>query len=110
MTFGPFLLKKAYVDGDSFVIELADSNGVVRYRPKRFVSFSRHSELYSKAKRLEGSFVTTETSNPEKNSPEQWWIDINAYPSEGQQLDSGPRSGIGVKTYGRAGALHRKLQ
>lgn len=97
MTFGPFLLKKAYVDGDSFVIELADSNGVVRYRPKRFVSFSRHSELYSKAKRLEGSFVTTETSNPEKNSPEQWWIDINAYPSEGQQLDSGPRSGIGVR-------------
>ena len=66
-------------------------------QPKRFVSFSRHSELYSKAKRLEGSFVTTETSNPEKNSPEQWWIDINAYPSEGQQLDSGPRSGIGVR-------------
>lgn len=97
MTFGPFLLKKAHVDGESFVLELADSNGVVRYRPKRFVGYSRHSELYAKAKRLEGSFVTTETSNPAKNSPKQWWIELNAYPSEREQLDSGPRPGIGVR-------------
>lgn len=96
MTFGPFILKKAYVDGVNFVLELADSNGVVRYRPKRFVSYSRHSELYAKAKQLEGSFVTTETSDPVKNSPKQWWIDVNAYRSEGEQLDRGSRSGLGV--------------
>lgn len=97
MTFGPFILKNSYIDGASFVLELADSNGVVRYRPKRFVSYSGHSELYAKAKRLEGSLVTTETSNPTKNSPEKWWIELNAYPTEKRQLDRGSLSETGVK-------------
>ena len=79
MPFGPYILKKSYIEGASFVLELADSEGNVRYRPRRFVSFSRHEFMYAKAKRLEGRLVTTETSNPHKNPPEQWWVDVNEF-------------------------------
>lgn len=79
MPFGPYVLKKSYIEGSSFVLELADGEGNVRYRPRRFVSFTRHEFMFAKAKRLEGKLVTTETSNPHKNPPEQWWIDVNEF-------------------------------
>ncbi|MDP2095522.1 MAG: AAA family ATPase, partial [Hydrogenophaga sp.] len=96
MTFGPYKLKKSYIRGQYLFIELADSNGVVRYRPKRRVDFDGHSDVHAKAGRLEGCLVTTETSNLAKNPPEEWWIDVNAYPSDREQLDRGSLSGIGV--------------
>ncbi len=82
MTFGPFTLKNSFVNGGIFVLELADETGVVRHRPKRYVSFSGHSIVFAKAKKLEGMRVTTRTSNPIKNPPEDWWIDVDAYKSE----------------------------
>lgn len=63
-------------------MELADETGVVRHRPKRYVSFSGHSIVFAKAKKLEGMRVTTRTSNSIKNPPEDWWIDVDAYKSE----------------------------
>jgi UvrD/REP helicase N-terminal domain/UvrD-like helicase C-terminal domain len=79
MPFGPYFLKKSFIDDDCFILELADSDGIVRYRPRRFVSFSRHELMLAKAKRLEGKLVVTETSNPQKNPPEKWWVDVNEY-------------------------------
>ena len=57
--------------------ELADSEITVRYRPKRFVSFSRHQIVYAKAK----SFKVDDHNgdvNPEE-PPEHWWVDVNEY-------------------------------
>lgn len=63
---------------------MADKDGNILYRPKRYVvfrgqPFRGHQEVYNKAQRLKGQLVTTKTANPAKNSPEQWWIDINPH-------------------------------
>jgi len=63
MTFGPFILKNSYIDEDVFVLELADKEGNILYRPKRFVAFSGHQDVYNKAQRLKGQLVTTKTAN-----------------------------------------------
>ncbi|MEI7590333.1 MAG: UvrD-helicase domain-containing protein [Deltaproteobacteria bacterium] len=87
MSFGPFTLKNSYIQDGNFILELADSEGIVRFRPKRFVSFSRHQIVYAKAKQLQGHLVTTETSNPSKNPPEQWWIDVKEYHAAPNTVD-----------------------
>ena len=79
MSFGPFILKDAYICGGIFILDLADTEGTVRHSPGRFVHYSNHDQLFSKALKLKGKLITTETSNPSKNSPEKWWIDINEY-------------------------------
>lgn len=79
MSFGPYKLKNSYISGSCFILELADADGNVLHRPKRFVSFSGHDRVYRKAKQLEGRLVTTQTSNPRKNPPEDWWIDVDAH-------------------------------
>lgn len=87
MPFGPFTLQNSYIQDGNFILELADSEGIVRYRPKRFVSFSRHQIVYAKAKKLQNQLVTTETSNPSRNPPEQWWIDVNEYRAATNAVD-----------------------
>lgn len=79
MSFGPFILRDSYVQDGVFILELADDDGNVKYRPGRFIHYSQHDRLYIKAQKLKGKLVTTETVNPTKNSPQKWWIDINEY-------------------------------
>ena len=88
MPFGPFFLNRAYIDGSVAVLELMDKEAGLTYRPKRYVSYSGHIQIFAKAKALEGRLVTTLTSNPAKNRPEDWWIDLDEYLS-----DPGSRSG-----------------
>ena len=82
MTFGPFILKNSYISGSCFILELADADGKVLHRPKRFVSFSGHDRVLRKAKQFEGRLVTTQTSNPKRNPPEDWWIDVDVHGDE----------------------------
>lgn len=91
MTFGPYKLKNSYISGSCFILELADADGNVLYRPKRFVSFSGHDRVYRKAKQLEGHFVTTQTSNPRKNPPEDWWIDVDAHGDGSKEIEAPSR-------------------
>jgi hypothetical protein len=46
------------------VLELIDKEEGLTYRPKRYVSYSGHIQVFAKAKALEGRLVTTLTSNP----------------------------------------------
>jgi len=87
MSFGPFTLQNSYLQDGNFILELADSEGIVRFRPKRFESFSHHQIVYAKAKKLQGRLVTTETSNPSRNPPEDWWIDVNEYRTATNAVD-----------------------
>lgn len=87
MSFGPFTLKNSFLQDGNFILELADSEGIVRFKPKRFVSFNRHQIVYAKAKKLEGQLVTTETSNPSRNPPEEWWVDVNEYSPTTNNVD-----------------------
>jgi len=89
------LLKNSFIEDGCFILELEDSEGIVRYLPRRFVSFSRHELMLAKAKRLEGKLVVTETSNPHKNPPEKWWIDVNEY--RGGAVPSIASSSVGTK-------------
>lgn len=82
MPFGPFFLNRAYVDGSVAVLELIDKEVGLTYRPKRYVSYSGHIQVFAKAKALEGRLVTTLTSNPAINRPEDWWIDVYEYLTE----------------------------
>lgn len=92
MTFGPFILKTSYISGSCFILELADADGKVLHRPKRFVLFSGHERVFRKARQLEGRLVTTQTSNPKKNPPEDWWIDVDAHGEDDRAIDSASKS------------------
>ena len=100
MTFGPFLLKSVEVTDDSLVLLLAEVNGNVLYRPKRFLSFAYSAEFRAHAEKLVGKMVTTETANEFKNSPKEWWKSVSAY----VPTDSNPKP----KSDGAIGFIARR--
>ena len=82
MTFGPFMLKSVEIHGDNLVLNLADLNGNVVHRPKRKLRYRNAEEARSHAESLTGGLVTTETVDPIKWSPEEWWESVSKYTNE----------------------------
>lgn len=93
MPFGPYLLKDVLVEGDSLVLELADAAGRVLYRPKRKLRYSHSDDARTHARRLVGSMVTTETYDPSRYSPTEWWLSVTAHHGTGST--SGSSNGNG---------------
>lgn len=79
MTFGPFTLKSVEIHGDSLVLNLADSNGVVLYRPKRKLRYGQSEEAKRHAEALTGGLVTTETFDPIKWPSKDWWLSVTKF-------------------------------
>lgn len=79
MTFGPYKLRKAYIEGSALILDLEDENGQVIHRPRRLMSYFGHEMIFKKAKLLEGRLVITTTADSLKNPPKLWWIDVDAY-------------------------------
>jgi hypothetical protein len=103
VSFGPYKLVKVQPEGDSLVLHLGDEHGRVLYRPSRFLSFANTEATKRHATSLIGSMVVTETSNPAKNSPEQWWVSVRRHvqstveaPRERHKIIGPPGTG---KTY-----------
>ena len=72
MTFGPFTLKSVEIQGDNLVLNLADSNGVVLYHPKRKLRYGQSADAKRHAEALIGGLVTTETFDPIKWPAKEW--------------------------------------
>lgn len=79
MTFGPFILKDVRIMGDNLVLDLADSNGVVKHSPKRKLRYGQSTEAKRHAEGLKGGLVTTETFDPIKWPSKDWWLSVAAY-------------------------------
>lgn len=90
MTFGPYKLRKAYVEGAALILDLEDDSGEVVYKPRRLMSYFGHEMIFKKAKLLEGRLVITTTADSLKNPPKFWWIDVDEYidPSSQQSRDT----------------------
>lgn len=90
MAFGPYKLRKAYVEGAALILDLEDDSGEVIYKPRRLMSYFGHEMIFKKAKLLEGRLVITTTADSLKNSPKFWWIDVDEYidPSSQQSHDT----------------------
>ena len=86
MSFGPYKLVKAKIEGGALVLELADETGQVIFRPRRLSSYYGHDLILAKAKNLEGKLVITTTVDSQKNPPKFWWIDVDEY-QEGASND-----------------------
>ncbi len=87
MTFGPYKLRKAYVEGSALILDLEDDSGEVIYKPRRLMSYFGHEMIFKKAQLLEGQLVITTTADSLKNPPKFWWIDVDAYIDPSAQLD-----------------------
>lgn len=79
MTFGPFTLKSVEIQGDNLVLNLADSNGVVLYQPKRKLRYGQSADAKRHADSLVGRLVTTETFDPIKWPAKYWWLSVKAH-------------------------------
>jgi len=79
MTFGPYKLRKAYIEGAALILDLEDDSGNVIYKPRRLMSYFGHEMIFKKAKLLEGRLVITTTADSLKNPPKFWWIDVDEY-------------------------------
>lgn len=79
MTFGPFILKSVEIIGDNLVLNLADSNGIVLYRPKRKLRYGQSADAKRHAESLIGQLVTTETFDPFKWPAKDWWLSVKAH-------------------------------
>jgi RecA/RadA recombinase len=79
MTFGPFILKDVRIVGDNLVLDLADSNNVVKHSPKRKLRYGQSAEAKRHAEGLKGGLVTTETFDPIKWPSKDWWLSVAAY-------------------------------
>jgi len=79
MTFGPFTLKSVEIQGDNLVLNLADSNGVVLYHPKRKLRYGQSADAKRHAEALIGGLVTTETFDPIKWPAKEWWLSVKAH-------------------------------
>lgn len=79
MTFGPFTLKSVEIHGDNLVLNLADSNGVVLFRPKRKLRYGQSEEAKRHAEALTGALVTTETFDPIKWPSKDWWLSVTKF-------------------------------
>lgn len=79
MTFGPFILKDVRIVGDNLVLDLADSNGVVKHSPKRKLRYGQSAEAKRQAEGLKARLVTTETFDPIKWPSKDWWLSVAAY-------------------------------
>lgn len=79
MTFGPFTLKSVEIQGDNLVLNLADSNGVVLYQPKRKLRYGQSADAKRHAESLVGQLVTTETFDPIKWPAKFWWLSVKAH-------------------------------
>ncbi len=90
MTFGPYKLRKAYVEGVALILDLEDDSGDVIYKPRRLMSYFGHEMIFKKAKLFEGRLVITTTADSLKNPPKFWWIDVDEYidPSSQQARDT----------------------
>lgn len=90
MTFGPYKLRRAYVEGAALILDLEDDSGEVVYKPRRLMSYFGHEMIFKKAKLLEGRLVITTTADSLRNPPKFWWIDVDEYivPSSQQSRDT----------------------
>jgi hypothetical protein len=79
MTFGPYKLRKAYVEGAALILDLEDKSGEIICKPRRLMSYFGHEMIFKKARLLEGCLVITTTLDPLKNPPKFWWIDVDEY-------------------------------
>lgn len=79
MTFGPFTLKGVEIQGDNLVLNLADSNGIVLYHPKRKLRYGQSADAKRHAEALIGTLVTTETFDPIKWPSKDWWLSVKAH-------------------------------
>ena len=86
MTFGPFTLEGVEIDGSALVLNLADSTGMVLHRPKRLLRYSESADAQRHAQSLVGKQVTTETYDPSKYSPKNWWLSVKEHTNKKSPL------------------------